>query len=247
MIVGLGIRRNGSSEITQSPVRFPILRFQTPAPHSGHEPRTAGCRNSRPLPRAQQSRRPRRQSAAHGGNAAEPAQRRSLRPHAERRHGLGPGEVGPQTVSHPQHAGRRARAGRHARSRSAITPAIGKSACWSRRRRESSSACGVVPFAGFCSDPCDGRTQGTDGHVRQPAVSQRRRDRLPPAHPLAADARGRARRGDVRQGSARDDDGAGRDARPAVRARARRRHACRRRTARTPARSRPSARGSRTG
>ena len=22
---------------------------------------------------------------------------------------------------------------------------------------------GVIPFAGFCSDPCDGRTQGTDG------------------------------------------------------------------------------------
>ena len=47
---------------------------------------------------------------------------------------------------------------------------------------------GAVPFAGYCTDPCDGRTQGTDGHVRQSAVPQRRGDRVPPADPLAADA-----------------------------------------------------------
>ena len=28
-----------------------------------------------------------------------------------------------------------------------------------------------------CTDPCDGRTQGTTGHDGQPAVSQRRGDR----------------------------------------------------------------------
>ena len=47
----------------------------------------------------------------------------------------------------------------------------------------------TIPFAGFCSDPCDGRTQGTHGHVRQPAVSQRRRHHFPAAGPLAAVAR----------------------------------------------------------
>ena len=46
-----------------------------------------------------------------------------------------------------------------------------------------------------------------------------------PADPLAADARGRARRGDLRQGAAGHDDGAGGDARSAVRPRARRRDA----------------------
>ena len=51
---------------------------------------------------------------------------------------------------------------------------------------------------------------GHDGDVRQPAVSQRRGDRLPPADPLAADAPRRARRRDLRQGTAGDDDGAGR-------------------------------------
>ena len=57
----------------------------------------------------------------------------------------------------------------------------------------------TIPFAAFCSDPCDGRTQGTDGHVRQPAVSQRRRDRFSPPRSLAAAARRRARHRHLRQ------------------------------------------------
>jgi hypothetical protein len=58
--------------------------------------------------------------------------------------------------------------------------------------------------------------------VRQPAVPQRRGDPLPPAHPLAADLpRGRRRR-HLRQGPARDDDGAGRHEAPARHPRARR-------------------------
>ncbi len=48
-------------------------------------------------------------------------------------------------------------------SRSAITPATGKSACWWRRRPRNCKALGAVPFAGYCTDPCDGRTQGTTG------------------------------------------------------------------------------------
>ena len=83
---------------------------------------------------------------------------------------------------------------------------------------------------------------GHAGHVGQPGLSQRRGARAAPADPFAADAARRDGRGDVRQGAAGDDDGAGRPAQPAVRPRAGRRDACRRRTARTPARSRRSAR-----
>ena len=48
-------------------------------------------------------------------------------------------------------------------SPSVTTAATGKSACWSRPPREELKALGAVPFAGFCTDPCDGRTQGTTG------------------------------------------------------------------------------------
>ena len=87
---------------------------------------------------------------------------------------------------------------------------------------------------------------GHGRHVRQPAVSQRRRDRLSPADSLAAHAARRARRGDVRQGTAGDDDGAGRHARLAVRARARRRDAAADARAKTPARCNRSAPAMRT-
>ena len=87
---------------------------------------------------------------------------------------------------------------------------------------------------------------GHAGDVRQPAVSQRRRDDLPPADPIAADAPRRARRRHLRQGAAGDDDGA-----------RRRRAICRacscpaasrccRPKARTPAACRRSASASRT-
>ena len=33
----------------------------------------------------------------------------------------------------------------------------------SRRTLEELRALGCIPFAGFCTDPCDGRTQGTTG------------------------------------------------------------------------------------
>ena len=75
------------------------------------------------------------------------------------------------------------------------------------------------------SDPCDGRTQGTTGHVRQPAVPQRRGDHDAAADPLAAAPVRRHGHRDVRQGSARDDAGAGRLRRSAGHHRARRRHA----------------------
>jgi xylonate dehydratase len=59
-----------------------------------------------------------------------------------------------------------------------------------RAAAEALRAQGALPFAAYCSDPCDGRTQGTSRHVRQPAVPQRRRDRHAPADPLAADRAG---------------------------------------------------------
>ena len=95
---------------------------------------------------------------------------------------------------------------------------------------------------GMVSDPCDGRTQGTAGMMdslpyrNDAAIVFRRLIRSLPA------AQGRARRRHLRQGPAGDDDGPGRlDARPAVRARPRRRDAAAAATARTPARSSRSA------
>ena len=48
---------------------------------------------------------------------------------------------------------------------------------------------GVLPFAGVVHRSVRRAHAGHDRHVRQPAVPQRRRDRLAPADPLAADAR----------------------------------------------------------
>ena len=107
-------------------------------------------------------------------------------------------------------------------------------------------AAGGVPFAAYCTDPCDGRTQGTAGmfdslpYRNDAAIVLRRLIRSLPH------AARRARRGDLRQGPAGDDDGAGRLQRSAVRARARRRDAAADRRAKTPARCRRSALATRT-
>ena len=67
----------------------------------------------------------------------------------------------------------------------------------------------AVPFAGACTDPCDGRTQGTTGMMdslpyrNDAAMVLRRLMRSLPTR------QGRAGRGHLRQGSAGDDDGAG--------------------------------------
>ena len=74
--------------------------------------------------------------------------------------------------------------------------------------------------------PATAARQGTTGHDRQPALPQRRRAwcfrRLIRSLPTR---NGRDRRGHLRQGAAGHDDGAGRHARPALRAGARRRDA----------------------
>ena len=84
---------------------------------------------------------------------------------------------------------------------------------------------GAIPFAGGVYRSVRRPIAGHDGDVRQPAVPERRRHRLPPADSIAADAKRRARRGDVRQGTARDDDGARGESRSARGAGAGRRHA----------------------
>ena len=94
-----------------------------------------------------------------------------------------------------------------------------------RGAAEALREAGAIPFAVYCSDPCDGRTQGTTGMFDSLAVPQRRGDRHAAADSIAADRVGRARHRHLRQGTAGDDAGAGRDERFARRDRARRRDA----------------------
>ena len=75
------------------------------------------------------------------------------------------------------------------------------------------TAHGAVPFAGYCTDPCDGRTQGTAGmfdslpYRNDAAIVFRRLIRSLPTRKRRDGGR------HLRQGSARHDDGAGRHAR----------------------------------
>ena len=132
---------------------------------------------------------------------------------------------GAREFLHPQHAGRHPRAGRHARRARLSHRPLGSRPADGGRGATSCSSSARMPFAGFCTDPCDGRTQGTAGMMdslpyrNDAAIVLRRLIRSLPTR-----AR-RARRRDLRQGPAGDDDGAGRHARPAVRAGARRRDA----------------------
>ncbi len=80
-----------------------------------------------------------------------------------------------------------------------------------RGAAEALRAAGAIPFAVYCSDPCDGRTQGTTGMFDSLAYRNDAADRDAAADPLAADGVGRARHRDVRQGTAGDDAGACRD------------------------------------
>ena len=72
---------------------------------------------------------------------------------------------------------------------------------------------GGIPFAAYCSDPCDGRSQGTAGmfdslpYRNDAALVMRRPD------PLAADSPRRHRRRHLRQGAARGADRPRRDPR----------------------------------
>ncbi len=161
--------------------------------------------------------------------------------------GWDPRELGRPAVPDPQHAGRHSRAATARRSRSAITPATGKSACSCRRPREElrrarrravrrlrapTRATAARRARRACSTAC--RTATT------PRMVLRRLIRSLPT-----------RRGVL--GVATCDKGLpammmalAAHARPAVRARARRRDAAADARARTPARCRRSAPASRT-
>ena len=129
----------------------------------------------------------------------------------ERGHGLESGSDGRQGNPDPVHAWRHPQGRTARRSRSAITPGIGKWAADAEAAAELSSH-----RRGSVRRLLHGPVRRTHtrhaGHVRQPALSERCRDRLPPPDPFAADALRRDRRRYLRQGSARDDDGAGRHA-----------------------------------
>ena len=196
------------------PVRW---RRRARSPTLGHEedatdPASGGGpgnrrRRGRGPPRR---RRPRRPAAAHAGDAARSAERRPVRPHAERRHGLEPDAAQAAGVRHRQHDGRAARRGRHARSRSAITPGTGRSACSCAKRRRRCAPRARFRSRRTCSDPCDGRTQGTTGmfdslaYRNDAAIVMRRLIR---SLPTASGVMGIAT---LRQGAAGDDARAGR-------------------------------------
>ena len=109
------------------------------------------------------ARGPEGSAAYHGGDVADAALRQPLRSLPECRHGLGNCAPARSRISHSEHAWRNALPRTELRLRLVSTRAIGKWAFWWRRRRGSSRDLHAIPFAGACTDPCDGRTQGTEG------------------------------------------------------------------------------------
>ena len=108
-------------------------------------------------------------------------------------------------------------------------------------------AAGALALRGVLLRPVRRADAGHDGHVRQPALPQRRRGGAAPPHPLLAAGARRLGRRHLRQGASRHDDGPGGHAPPAGRRRAGRRDAAARRRVRTQEKFRRSARVSRTG
>ena len=128
--------------------------------------------------------------------------------------GWDPRELGAPAVPDPHDPGRHPRARRPAdRPRLPHGPLGGRPADAGGRRGAARPR--VHPVRRLRHRPVRRPHPGHGRHDGQPALPQRRRPGLPPAHPLAADAQRRPRRRHLRQGPARDDDGAGRHARPA--------------------------------
>ena len=128
--------------------------------------------------------------------------------------GWKPADLRTSRGAHPEHARRHARRRMEHRSRSAITRDIGKSDCSCRRPpRTNCVTSGAIPFAGFCTDPCDGRTQGTTGMMDSLPYRNDAAIVLRTAHSIAADSPGGDRSRDVRQGSSGNAHGAGRQPR----------------------------------
>ena len=152
--------------------------------------------------------------------------------------GMGWNPVGArrQGIPDPLDPRRHPRARRHAdRARLPHRP-LGSRPARGGRRADVLAGAGAIPFAAACTDPCDGRSQGTTAMFDSLPVSATTRRRS------SAGSSDRCRRGSGVLGVATCDKGlpammmalAG-SARSAVRARAGRRHAAGRARAKTPA------------
>ena len=147
---------------------------------------------------------------------------------AERGNGLGSGAAGRQGVSHPEHPRRNPRGRWHAGRPGLPHGALGSGAA-DGRGGERTEGVGRGAVRGVLHGPVRRAHAGHYGDVRFPALPQRRREHFRTPDPLAAHAPRRPGRGHVRQGTAGDDDGAGRRARSAGGADSRRRDAAARR------------------
>ena len=124
--------------------------------------------------------------------------------------GWSPAALRRTRVRHRQHHGWTARQRRSSARARVSHRTLGDRTARATKRRRRLRARGAIPFAAYCSDPCDGRTQGTTGMFDSLRLPQRRRDRDATAHSLAADGVRRHGHRDVRQRTARDDARAGR-------------------------------------
>ena len=101
-------------------------------------------------------------AAADGGDVAERAIRKSVRLEPECGHGMGAGAASGSGVSDSEHAWRNARGRRTPIALGFHTGHWEVGLLVAEAAREL-KALHAMPFAGACTDPCDGRTQGTTG------------------------------------------------------------------------------------
>ncbi len=141
------------------------------AGHAGGRPTSSGRRRHDRLTQLfdvqTSAEGPVRRAAADAGVPPRQPLRRRLRPHPERRHGLGGLEGRPRPV--PRSSPRRAASGPTTarRSRSATTPGTGRSACSSGRPRSSSTAWAA------CRSPRTSPTRATAARRARPGCSTR--------------------------------------------------------------------------
>ena len=126
------------------------------------------------------------EAALHSGDVDRAAERRHFRIQSERRHGLAAVGVVAQAVPGPEHHRRPSCTRRISDCARIPHRSLGAQRTCPQRGRGVEIA-QVGPFAAFCSDPCDGRTQGTPGMFdslpyRNDAaqVMRSRRGRFPP-------------------------------------------------------------------
>ena len=123
----------------------------------------ARCRRCVALRRGDQRAGAGGHAAADGRYPPQPPQRRRLRHVARRRHGLGAVADGRAAVRAAEHVGRRAGRRRHGRCPRLSHGPLGTRPGPARGGRGDSPRAAECPTPGHCTDPCDGRTQGTPG------------------------------------------------------------------------------------